>query len=159
VKGYTDKVEICFKGRIIAGHRRLWSKEDVSFDPVHYLALLERKPGALDHARPLEGWHLPECFDVLRKRLENALGRKGTGEYIRVLRLLEKHSPGAVTRAVEKGLKNGVIIRDGIAQYLFVQEEWGETKFSLAGREHLRYVKVAKTDISEYGTLLSRQGA
>ena len=159
VKGYTDRVEICFKGQIIADHRRLWSQEDVSFDPVHYLALLERKPGALDHARPLEGWHLPECFDVLRKRLENALGKKGTGEYIRVLRLLEKHSPGAVTRAVEKGLKNGVIIRDGIAQYLFPQEEWGETKFSLAGREHLRYVKVAKTDISAYGTLLSGQGA
>ena len=38
---------------IVAEHRRIWSKEAVSFDPVHYLALLERKPGALDFARHL----------------------------------------------------------------------------------------------------------
>ncbi len=37
----------------IAIHPRLWGKEDVHFEPVHYLRLLERKPGALDHARPL----------------------------------------------------------------------------------------------------------
>jgi hypothetical protein len=37
---------------------------------VHYLALLEAKPGALDHARPLSGWSLPECFGLLRRRLE-----------------------------------------------------------------------------------------
>ena len=35
------------------------------------LRLLERKPGALDHARSLAGWDLPECFGVLRRRLEN----------------------------------------------------------------------------------------
>ena len=28
-------------------------------------ALLERKPGALDHAKPLAGWILPECFLLL----------------------------------------------------------------------------------------------
>ena len=34
------------------------------------LALLETKPGAFDHARPLMGWTLPECFALLRRRLE-----------------------------------------------------------------------------------------
>jgi hypothetical protein len=32
--------------------------------------LLERKPGALDHARPLAGWTLPECFG--KKRLKGS---------------------------------------------------------------------------------------
>ena len=54
VKGYVDRVEICDRQERIATHRRLWGREDVSFEPLHYLALLERKPGALDHARPLE---------------------------------------------------------------------------------------------------------
>ena len=47
------------------------------FDPRHYLALLERKPGAFDFARPLEGWDLPECLLTLRRRLEADLGHAG----------------------------------------------------------------------------------
>jgi len=31
----------------------------------HYLALLGRKPGALDYARPLAGWSLPGAFAAL----------------------------------------------------------------------------------------------
>jgi len=72
---------------------------------------------------------------------------------------MEKHSPDKVADAVRKGLRNNTLIRDAIAQYLFPREEWQVTKFSLAGREHLRCVKVANTDISDYGPLLSREGA
>ena len=45
---------------LVARHGRQWGKEQVTFDPVHYLALLERKPGAFDSARPLAEWDLPE---------------------------------------------------------------------------------------------------
>ena len=62
VKGYAKKLLTCRREIIIAEHRRLWDKEDISFNPIHYLELLERKPGALDHARPLAEWKLPECF-------------------------------------------------------------------------------------------------
>ena len=89
------------------------------FEPVHYLRLLERKPGALDHARPLEGWQLPACFQVLRRRLENDQDGDGTREYIRVLRLLEKHDLRALQRAVEQGLGINAHTRDAIAQFLF----------------------------------------
>jgi len=60
--------------------------------------LLETKPGALDQARPLRGWTLPECFALLRRRLEGEDGGEGTREYIRVLRMLERH-PLPVLRA------------------------------------------------------------
>jgi hypothetical protein len=49
---------------------------------VHYLALLERKPGGFDHARPLEGWDLPVAFGILRRRLEAELGGLGSYEMI-----------------------------------------------------------------------------
>src|SRR5215475_4728954 len=103
VRAYVDRVMLAHKGEVIAEHRRLWGREGVSFDPVHYLALLERKPGALDHARPLEGWALPACFAALRRRLEAERDGEGTREYVRVLRLLEKHSPARLTAAVEQG--------------------------------------------------------
>jgi transposase len=158
VKGYVDRVEIWCRQERIATHRRLWIQEDVSFEPLHYLALLERKPGAIDHARPLENWDLPDCFAILRRRLEDERAGDGTREFIRVLRLLEKHSLPDLTRAVTKGLRSGVLIRDAIAQFLIPQEEWRQTTFRLDGREHLRQVKVTQTDVVSYSELLVAGG-
>jgi hypothetical protein len=129
----------------------------VSFEPLHYLALLERKPGALDQARPLQGWELPQCFATLRHRLEARRDGDGTREYIRVLRLLEKHSIGQLRRAVEHGLRSGATSRDAIAQFLIPSEPWRLTLFKLDGHPHLRGVKVHAPNVRAYGSLL-RQG-
>jgi transposase len=161
VKGYVDRVEVYQQTERIAEHRRRWGKGGFSFDPVHYLPLLERKPGALDHARPLEGWDLPECFGVLRRRLEDEEKEEGSGtrEYIHVLRLLETHRLPTVTQAVKQGLRVNALTRDAIAQFLIPQEDWRQTTFRLDGREHLRHVRVEQTDISQYGSLLAVGGA
>ena len=47
IKGYVDRVEIIRGQEVIARHRRSYERGDVVYDPLHYLALLERKPGAL----------------------------------------------------------------------------------------------------------------
>jgi transposase len=154
VRGYVDRVVLSHKGEVIAEHRRRWGHAGVSFDPVHYLALLERKPGALDHARPLEGWELPECFVALRRRLEAERDGEGTREFIRVLRLLEKHSLARLTSAVEQGLRVRAHTRDAVAQFLLPREDWRATTFSLDGREHLRRVVVRETEVSAYRDLL-----
>lgn len=158
VKGYVDRVEFCHKAEVIAHHERLWEREGVSFEPVHYLALLERKPGALDHARPLAGWKLPECLGVLRRRLEDEFGGEGTREYIGVLRLLEKHSLSALERAVHKALGVNALRRDAVAQFLFPREDWRQRTFRPEGREHLRHVRVAQTDVLAYSALLGAGG-
>jgi transposase len=159
VRAYVDRVVLSHKGELVAEHRRRWGREGVSFDPVHYLALLERKPGALDHARPLEGWELPECFAVLRRRLEAERDGEGTREFIRVLRLLEKQSLDRLTAAVEQGLRVRAHTRDAIAQFLLPREDWRATTFSLDGREHLRRVVVRATEVSAYRDLLPIGGA
>jgi transposase len=158
IKGYVDRVDICRLNEVLASHRRLWGKGDVRFEPLHYLRLLEVKPGSLDHARPLEGWELPECFSVLRRRLENEHFGEGTREYIRVLRLLEDHKLHDVKRAVEKGLSINAHTRDAIAQFLFPCEDWSLTSFRLDGHEHLRGVKVKQSDIGSYRELLVSGG-
>jgi transposase len=159
VRAYVDRVVLGHQGEVIAEHRRLWGREGVSFDPVHYLALLERKPGALDHARPLDGWELPGCFAVLRRRLEAERDGEGTREYIRVLRLLERHSLDRLTAAVEQGLRVRAHSRDAVAQFLLPREDWRATTFSLDGREHLRRVVVRATEVAAYRDLLPIGGA
>ena len=52
---------------------------------LHYLSLLEKKPGALDQAAPLRGWKLDPAFDTLRRLLEARFGPRGKREYIQVL--------------------------------------------------------------------------
>jgi len=65
VKAYVDDVVITSGGDEIARHRRSYEAADFVFDPLHYLALLEQKVGALDQAAPLQGWALPTEFATL----------------------------------------------------------------------------------------------
>jgi hypothetical protein len=59
IRGYVNRVVIGCGGQIIARHPRSYDREDMIFDPVHYLPLIEKKSGALDRAAPLVGWELP----------------------------------------------------------------------------------------------------
>jgi transposase len=76
IKGYVHEVVICCGSEVIARHPRSYEREDMIFDPLHYLALLEQKPNALDQAAPLAGWGLPEEFAQLRRLLEARLAKR-----------------------------------------------------------------------------------
>ena len=154
VKAGHREVTLFAQGEEVARHRRVWERERVRFDPLHHLALLERKPGALDHARPLAGWILPECFVVLRRRSEARSDGHGTREHIRVLRLLEHHPVSRLRSAVESGLRVGAITRDAIAQFLYPPADAWQTTFGLAGHPHLRHVRVAAPDLGEHQVLM-----
>ena len=47
VKGFVHEVVICAASEVIARHPRSYEREDMIFNPLHYLALLEQKPNAL----------------------------------------------------------------------------------------------------------------
>ena len=154
-KGFCWEVTLHAQGREVARHPRCWDKEQVCFEPVHYLALLETKPGALDYALPLAQWDLPVCFGVLRRRLENDRQGEGVREYIRVLRLLEKHPMGTLRQAVEQALEHGAITRDAVAQFLYPREQERLQTFNLAGHPHLKHVRVQAPDLHEYTDLMA----
>jgi transposase len=155
VKGYWDRVEVCRGAEAVAGHRRSWGKGEAIYEPRHYLPLLERKPGALDHGRPLQGLELPECFALLRRRLEGEHGTRGTREYITVLRLLEKHATRRVAAAIEKALVTGAPSSDVVAMYLYPDARTEAGTFVLAGRPQLRAVRIAPPRPGAYGELLA----
>jgi transposase len=154
VKGYVERVCICRQGEVIAEHDRRWEREEIAFNPLHYLELLERKPGALDQAKPLAEWTLPACFHELRRRLEAEDQQRGTREFIQVLRLLEKYPLIRVERAIGKALRLQHCSRDVVAQYLYPDEGFWIPTFSLEGREHLKGVYVAPPDLMGYGQLI-----
>lgn len=160
VVGTVDEVRIAFEDRLIARHRRCWDRDRSVFDPVHYLAVLERKPGGFDFARPLAGWDLPGCFGVLRRRLEADAGDgHGVRSFVRVLRLLETHPLAQLADAVEYALGIGAIDPDSIRVILDHRADRPVPLFTLDGRPHLAGVRVEPTDVAAYGALLAPGGA
>jgi transposase len=150
----VEEVRLVYEDRLVAKHRRCWDHERTFFEPIHYLALLERKPGGLDYARPLENWDLPEGFALLRRRLEATDRQHGTRSYIRVLRLLEKFSLAQLAAAVEYALDIDVIDADSIRTIVEHRADPPLELFLLAGRPHLAHVRVETTDVACYQVLL-----
>jgi transposase len=146
-------------GRRIAEHRREWGRHQTVFDWVHYLRLLEHKPGALDYARPLKGVHLPDCFPILRSRLEEADPRGGTVEFIRVLLFHEDFSMEELTAAVRAALPLPTIKAADIRVLLERGREDPAIPLSLEGRPHLKGIRVGRPDLKGYGMLLSDEEA
>ncbi|MGH6951450.1 MAG: IS21 family transposase, partial [Vitreimonas sp.] len=109
VKGFVERVVIVCDGERIAEHPRSYERYDFIADPLHYLALIEQKPGALDQAKALQGWDLPDCFAELRRLMEARMHAKGRREYIQVLRLLEVFQVAIVAAAIEDAIRLGVI--------------------------------------------------
>jgi transposase len=150
----VEEVRIVYEDRLVARHRRSWDRERVFFEPIHYLALLERKPGGFDYARPLENWQLPECYGLLRRRLEAADQQHGTRSFIRVLRLLEKFTLDQLTEAIEYALDIDVIDVESIRTILEHRADQPVELFPLDGRPHLAHVRVEVTDVASYQALL-----
>jgi transposase len=151
--GGIEQVRILCGSDVVATHLRSWDKEGVFFDFRHYLALLERKPGALDFARPLEGIVLPECLLMLRRRLEADLGHGGTREFIKVLRLLEHSTMRELTGAVEVALSIGAMGADAVTCILHHRSERPVGLFSLDGHPHLKSVTIEAPDLTAYRVL------
>ena len=151
--GGIEKVRFVVQDQVVTEHLRDWDKKNVHYDPVHYLALLERKPGALDFGKPFDDWNLPEGFGVLRRRLEGELGSDGRREFIKVLRLLESCELRELTKAVDRALAIGALTVEAIRLLLQDGRETPVKYFRLDGRPHLQGHIVPTPKLALYDTL------
>ena len=149
IRGYVG----CGAG-IIARHPRSYDREDMVFDPIHYLALLAPKIGALDQAAPLAGWELPDAFPTLRRRLEARLGKAGKREYVQVLRLLETFDLEVLHGPVKDALRLGAIGYDAVKHLVRCRIERRPAKLDLDIYPYLPRANVATTAAASYTSLL-----
>jgi transposase len=158
VRGYVEEVVIGCGAEVIARHARSYEREDVLLEPLHYLALLERKSGALDQAAPLAGWDLPESFLVLRRLLEVRPGKAGRREWVQVLRLLEVFRPEEVEAGVSEALRLGAIGFDAVKHLVLCRIERRPPRLDLELHPHLPRARVAATSARSYLALLAAGG-
>ena len=155
VRGYVDRVVIGCGAEVIARHPRSYEGEDMVFDPIHYLPLIERKTGALDQAAPLAGWELPDAFATLRRLMEARSGRAGRREYVQVLRLFETFGTHDVHAAVRHALRLGAIGFDAVKHLVLCRVEKRPPKLDLDVYPYLPKANVGKTCAASYLCLMS----
>lgn len=155
IRGYVGAVVIGCGGEIIARHPRCYDREDMVFDPVHYLPLIEKKINALDQAAPLAEWDLPPEFSTLRRLMEARMVKAGRREYVQVLRLLETFGIDDLHAAVKKALQLGAVGFDAVKHLVICQVEKRPPKLDLDVYPYLPRANVATTSAAAYMCLMS----
>jgi transposase len=157
LRGYVDEVAIGCGGDLIARHPRSYEREDVVFDPLHYLPLVEKKINALDQAAPLMGWELPPEFATLRRLMEARMLKAGRREFVQVLRLLEAFEVDDLHAAVKTALRMGAIGFDAVKHLVLCQVEKRPPKLDLDVYPYLPRAEVGKTSAASYMCLISEE--
>jgi len=155
IRAYVHEVIIGCASEEIARHPRSYDREDLIFNPIHYLPLLEQKIGALDQAAPLAGWDLPEVFVTLRRLLESRMGKSGKREYVQVLRLLETFELDELHGAVKDALRLSAISYDAIKHLVLCRIEQRPPKLDLDIYPYLPRARVTTTSVASYMNLLA----
>ena len=155
VRAYVDQVVIGCRGGVIARHPRCYAREDMVFDPIHYLPLIERKINALDQAAPLAEWGLPDEFDTLRRLMEARMLKAGRREYVQVLRLLETFGMEELHAAVKQALKMGAVGFDAVKHLVLCQVEKRPPRLDLEVYPYLPRARVETTSAASYMSLMS----
>jgi transposase len=114
------EITISHGGRVVARHERLQGKFATSAQLDHYLDLLRRKPGALEHSvalaqeRDRGAW--PTAFDTLWAGLTERYGRsEAAAQMVDVVLLCREHGADGTELAVRGALAAGAIDGHAVA--------------------------------------------
>ena len=117
LKAYSFRIDIIYMEDVIASHPRCYGRKQDILDPLHYLPLLEQRPGAFDHAKPVRRWRKtwPPVYERLLTHLRNKWpDGKGVREFVSILKLHEDHPADVIAEAVTQALAYGCGHLDGV---------------------------------------------
>ncbi len=121
LRAYADRVEIRLDGEVIATHARIFNRDQVAYDPWHYLPVLARKPGALRNGAPFKDWELPPALARVRRRL--GVGDDADRQFVAILAAVMDDGLEAVEAACRQALDVGPCGQDVVLNILARQRE------------------------------------
>lgn len=116
---YADRLVIVARNEVVAEHIRIFSRDHsspgkTSYNWRHYLAVVQRKPGALRNGAPF--MTLPRSFRTLQAALLKRPG--GDREMADILALVLHHDERLVEQAVRESIASGVLTKTHILNRL-----------------------------------------
>ena len=121
VRSHAERIVVLFDDMVVAEHARSFRRDQVIYDPWHYLPVLVRKPGALRNGAPFKDWDLPPCLAEVRAKLKQHAD--GDRQFVRVLSAVLDHGLAAVEAACGEALAAGIANGDVILSVLARQRQ------------------------------------
>lgn len=116
LRAYADRIVVWCDGKIVAEHRRAFGRHGTVYDPVHYLPILTRKPGALRNGAPFRAWELPTSLAAIRAKLGRS--DEADRQFAGILAAIPIDGLEAVDRACATALASGLHSRDAVLNIL-----------------------------------------
>ncbi len=156
LKAYPFRVEILHHHEVVATHARCFGRNQDVMEPSHYIPLLEQRPGAFEHAKPMRRWRkqLPPVYEQLLERLrDSSEGNHGIREF---LKLHNEYPAQVVEQAVTLALEYGCLHVDGVRLCLhqLLNPETPVPSLDLTDYPRLAGVGSQSVDLSCYQQLL-----
>jgi transposase len=116
LRSYAQKIVVVHKGECVGEHLRCFQRDQMIFDPWHYLPVLERKPGALRNGAPFKHWDLPRSL----QRTLTTLKRfpDWDRQFVDILASVPLYGLEAVASACGQALLSGSTSRDIVLNLL-----------------------------------------
>ena len=116
VRAYANRIIIVDDGNVIGVHKREFKKDQVIYDPWHYLEVLKRKPGALRNGAPFKEWNLPQPLTEMRKLLSSK--PDGDRQFVAILSVIAVYGLDEVATACAEAIADGIASRDVVFNIL-----------------------------------------
>ena len=152
---YPERIVIAAEGHILCTHSRIIERSHHSggktvYDWRHYLAVIQRKPGALRNGAPFTD--MPDGFRRLQAHLLRRVG--GDREMVEILALVLQHDEQAVLCAVELALDAGVPTKTHILNVLHrLVDGKTDTAARIDAPQALSLRSEPKADVERYDAL------
>ena len=98
--------------QLLAEHTRSFQRSGISYQPSHYLDLLERKPGALRNGEPFLDWALPKPIKQLQSLLMKQI--RGDKAMVKLLALMSEYDTDLALTAAELALEEGMVTPEAV---------------------------------------------
>ena len=121
VRSYAERIVVLLAEEVVADHPRQFRRDQVVYDPWHYLPVLMRKPGALRNGAPFKNWDLPTGLAQVRAKLKGH--DDGDRQFVKVLGAVLDHGLSAVEAACAEALSAGIASGDVILAVLARQQQ------------------------------------
>lgn len=159
LRAYPFRIEILHRDQIVAQHARNYGCKQEIYEPLHYLPLLEHRPGAFEHAKPLRQWRTqwPPVYEQLLAYLRaHQPEGEAIPEFVRILGLHHAYSVGQIEQAIRLALTQGGVHFEGIRLRLRQDQptELPPAPLDLSQRPLLAAVAQAPRDLRDYNVLL-----
>ncbi len=121
LRSYADTIVVMFEGECVAQHPRCFQRDQMIFDPWHYLPVLRRKPGALRNGAPFKDWDLPRSITRTWQKLKRY--PDWDQQLVDILACVPSYGLDAVASACDEALGSGSVSRDVVLNLLARQHE------------------------------------